>query len=199
MRVLIIEDDAATARSLKSILVSDGASVEIVDLGGDGLARGKAQECNAIILDLLLPDMHGLKVLEALRATGIDTPILIVSGEASADVRANSLELGADDYLTKPFNARELLARLHAIVRRSAGNAGLITEANDAKHVLGTLTARELDVLRMLVAGFPNKVAAHELGISPRTVEIHRARIIAQVAHAQSVECRAHCFGRRAR
>lgn len=123
MRILLIEDDSATARILETTLKSEGFVVDITDLGEDGLEIGKIYEYDAIILDLVLPDMNGYEVLKRLRASNIKTPILILSGLSEIDDKVKGLGFGADDYLTKPFNRVELLARLHAIVRRSRGHS----------------------------------------------------------------------------
>ncbi len=123
MRVLLIEDDSATAKVLEATLRSEGFVVDITDLGEDGLEIGKIYEYDAIILDLVLPDMNGYEVLKRLRASQIRTPILILSGLSEIDDKVKGLGFGADDYLTKPFNRVELLARVHAIVRRSRGHS----------------------------------------------------------------------------
>ena len=129
MRVLLIEDDSATARSIESILKSEGYICDLTDLGEDGLEIGKLYEYDLIILDLILPDMDGFEVLRRLRASHIQTPILLLSGLSQVDDKVKGLGFGADDYLTKPFNKTELLARAHAIVRRSRGHSESIIRA----------------------------------------------------------------------
>jgi len=123
MRVLLIEDDSATAKTLQNMLRSEGFVCDTTDLGEDGLEIGKLYEYDIIILDLLLPDMDGYEVLRRLRAAQVKTPILILSGLSEIDDKVRGLGVGADDYLTKPFNKTELLARIHAIIRRSRGHS----------------------------------------------------------------------------
>jgi two-component system cell cycle response regulator CtrA len=123
MRVLLIEDDSATAKTLQTMLRSEGFVCDTTDLGEDGLEIGKLYEYDLIILDLVLPDMDGYEVLRRLRAAHIKTPILILSGLGEIDDKVRGLGIGADDYLTKPFNKTELLARIHAIIRRSRGHS----------------------------------------------------------------------------
>lgn len=123
MRVLLIEDDSATARGLESTLKSEGFVCDTTDLGEDGLEIGKLYEYDLIILDLMLPDIDGFEVLRRLRAANIKTPILVLSGLSETDDKVKGLGFGADDYLTKPFSKVELLARAHAIVRRSRGHS----------------------------------------------------------------------------
>lgn len=123
MRVLLIEDDASVSRSIELMLSSEGFNVYSTDLGEEGLDLGKLYDYDIILLDLNLPDMHGYDVLKKLRMSKVDTPILILSGLAELDSKVKGLGFGADDYMTKPFHKEELVARIHAIVRRSKGHA----------------------------------------------------------------------------
>ncbi len=123
MRVLIVEDDTSTAKSIKLILEAEKFVVDTTDTGEDGLDLGKLYGYDIIILDLKLPDMDGYEVLKKLRSAKIKTPVLILSGETQLDNKIKGLGFGADDYLTKPFNAKELIARIQAIVRRSQGHS----------------------------------------------------------------------------
>ncbi len=123
MRVLIVEDDSATARQIEVVLKKEGFVCDTTDLGEDGLEIGKLYDYDIIILDLMLPDIDGYEVLRRLRAGRVDTPILILSGLADPDDKVKGFGIGADDYLVKPFDRRELVARVHAIVRRARGHA----------------------------------------------------------------------------
>ncbi len=123
MRVLLVEDDSSTRQSIELILKSEGMVVDSTDLGEDGLEIGKIYDYDIIVLDLMLPDMHGLEVLKRLRDSRIETPVLILTGLGETGDKVKGLGVGADDYLTKPFDKKELLARIQAIVRRSKGHA----------------------------------------------------------------------------
>ena len=123
MRVLLIEDDPSTAQAVEIALRSEGSICDRTDLGEDGLEIGKLYDYDIIILDLMLPDMDGFEVLRRLRSSNVPTPILILSGLNDTTDKVKGLGFGADDYLTKPFNRTELLARINAIVRRSKGHA----------------------------------------------------------------------------
>jgi two-component system cell cycle response regulator CtrA len=123
MRVLLVEDDSVMAQSIKAILVGDGYVCDTTDLGEDGLEIGKLYDYDIIILDLMLPDIDGYEVLRRLRAAKVITPILILSGLSTPDEKIKGLGIGADDFLTKPFDRGELIARIQAIVRRSKGHA----------------------------------------------------------------------------
>src|ERR1700722_7184087 len=161
MRVLLIEDDQSTAKSIELMLKSDGYVVDTTDMGEDGLEIGKLYEYDIIILDLMLPDLDGYEVLKRLRAAKVETPILILSGLSELDSKLKGLGFGADDYLTKPFDKRELMARIQAIVRRSKGHAqsiiktGPITVNLDARTVEVEdkqlhLTSKEYGILELL-------------------------------------------------
>ena len=123
MRVLLVEDDPTTQQSIKMMLEAAGMVVDATDLGEDGLEIGKLYDYDIIVLDLMLPDMAGMEVLRALRSAKVATPVLILSGLAESENKVKGLGTGADDYLTKPFNKDELIARIQAIVRRSQGHS----------------------------------------------------------------------------
>jgi len=123
MRVLLVEDDATTAAGIKMMLGKENFICDTTDLGEDGLEIGKLYDYDIILLDLMLPDIDGYEVLRRLRAARVRTPILILSGLAELDHKIKGLGFGADDFLTKPFDRRELVARIQAIVRRSKGHS----------------------------------------------------------------------------
>jgi two-component system cell cycle response regulator CtrA len=161
MRVLLIEDDESAARSIDLMLKSNGFDVYTTELGKEGLDLGKLCEYNIIVLDLNLPDISGFEVLRALRMSKVKTPILILSGFASIEEKVKGLGFGADDYMTKPFHRDELVARIHAIVRRSRGHAPSLIKTGDLvinldtkmAHVNGQpihLTSKEYRILELL-------------------------------------------------
>jgi two-component system, cell cycle response regulator CtrA len=123
VRVLLVEDDAATAKSIELMLKSEGCVIDTTDLGQDGLECGKLYDYDIIVLDLMLPDINGYEVIKRFRAARVNTPLLILSGLNEATDKIKALGFGADDYLTKPFDKGELMARVSAIVRRSKGHA----------------------------------------------------------------------------
>ncbi|MBE7219481.1 MAG: response regulator transcription factor [Caulobacteraceae bacterium] len=131
MRVLMIEDDSATAASIELMLKSEGFNVYTTDLGEEGVDLGKIYDYDLILLDLNLPDMSGLDVLRQLRVARINTPVMILSGTAEIDTKVKSFGGGADDYMTKPFHKDELVARIHAVVRRSKGHAQSVIRTGD--------------------------------------------------------------------
>ena len=123
MRVLLVEDDPTTAKSIEMMLTHANLNVYSTDLGEEGIDLAKLYDYDIILLDLNLPDMTGHDVLRQLRLARIDTPILILTGSDDTENKIRGFGFGADDYLTKPFQREELVARIHAIVRRSKGHA----------------------------------------------------------------------------
>ena len=161
MRILLVEDDPTTSRSIELMLTHANLNVYATDLGEEGVDLAKLYDYDLILLDLGLPDMTGYEVLKKLRVAKIDTPILILSGLDDPDNKVRGFGSGADDYLTKPFNREELIARIHAIVRRSKGHAqsviqtGKFTVNLDAKTVEAAgkpvhLTGKEYQMLELL-------------------------------------------------
>jgi two-component system cell cycle response regulator CtrA len=161
MRVLLVEDDPTTSRSIELMLTHANLNVYCTDLGEDGIDLAKLYDYDLILLDLNLPDMSGHEVLRQLRLSRVETPILILTGSDDTESKIKSFGFGADDYLTKPFHREELVARIHAIIRRSKGHSqsvirtGLVNVNLDAKTVdVGGaavhLTGKEYQMLELL-------------------------------------------------
>ena len=157
MRVLLVEDDPTTAQSIEMMLKSAGMVVDATDLGEDGLEISKLYDYDIIILDLMLPDIGGLEVLRRLRDARVETPVLILSGLTEAGQKVKGLGTGADDYLTKPFNKDELIARIQAIVRRSKGHSQSVIETGQL--------AVNLDARTVEVDGHSVHLTGKEYGI----------------------------------
>lgn len=152
MRVLLIEDDSAMAQSIELMLKSEGFNVYTTDLGEEGVDLGKLYDYDIIILDLQLPDMSGFDVLKQLRVNKISTPILILSGSTQIENKVKGLGFGADDYMTKPFHKDELIARVHAVVRRSKGHSQSVIQTGKLTVNLDTKTV-EVDGQRVHLTG----------------------------------------------
>jgi len=161
MRVLLVEDDPATSRSIELMLTHANLNVYCTDLGEEGIDLAKLYDYDLILLDLNLPDMNGHEVLRQLRLARVETPILILSGSDDSENKLKGFGFGADDYMTKPFHREELVARIHAIIRRSKGHAqsvirtGEINVNLDAKTVdvnghMVHLTGKEYQMLELL-------------------------------------------------
>lgn len=161
MRVLLVEDDPTTAKSISMMLEHANLNVYTTDLGEEGVDLAKLYDYDLILLDLNLPDITGHEVLRQLRLSRIDTPILILTGADDTENKLKGFGFGADDYLTKPFHREELIARIHAIIRRSKGHSQSVIETGaiavnlDAKtvEVCGAavhLTGKEYQMLELL-------------------------------------------------
>ena len=159
--MLLIEDEPSTAKAIEMMLNVEGFNVYTTDLGEEGLDLGRLYDYDIICLDLNLPDMQGYEVLKKLRASKVQTPVMILSGRTETDSKVTSFGYGADDYVTKPFHREELVARIHAVVRRSKGHSqsviqtGILNINLDAKSVdvAGArvhLTGKEYAMLELL-------------------------------------------------
>ena len=157
MRILLVEDDRAAAAAIDLILRAEGFACEIADLGEHGLEISRLHRHDLIILDLDLPDIDGYEVLRRLRDARNRTPVLILSGLSHLDNRIKGLGYGADDFMSKPFDKRELIARIRAIVRRDRGHPG-------AWVTVGRLSLN-LDTKTLEIAGKPIHITAKEFGI----------------------------------
>ena len=161
MRILLVEDDPTTSRSIELMLTHANLNVYCTDMGEDGIDLAKLYDYDLILLDLNLPDISGHEVLRQLRLARIETPILILSGMDDTEAKIKGFGFGADDYLTKPFHREELVARIHAIIRRSKGHSqsvirtGAVNVNLDAKTVdvdgsAVHLTGKEYQMLELL-------------------------------------------------
>jgi two-component system cell cycle response regulator CtrA len=161
VRILLVEDDPTTSRSIELMLTHANLNVFCTDLGEDGIDLAKLYDYDLILLDLNLPDMSGHEVLRQLRLARIETPILILTGADDTENKIKSFGFGADDYLTKPFHREELVARIHAIIRRSKGhsqsvirtgevNVNLDAKTVDVDGVAVHLTGKEYQMLELL-------------------------------------------------
>jgi hypothetical protein len=162
MKVLLIEDDNSTARSIELALARERIICEVARTGQEGIELGRSYKYDIILLDLMLPDLSGYKIMEKLKAVKIKAPIFILSEISCVDKKIKALELGADDYLTKPFNEDELIARIKAIVRRYNGHCESISQFRNFTFNFDTktlnvnetpihLTNKEYAILELLV------------------------------------------------
>ena len=162
MRVLLVEDDASAARGLTLVLKSGGAVVDEVDTGEEATELARHYDYDIILLDLMLPDMEGYEVVRRLRTARIDVPVLILSGLSRPQAKIKGFGVGADDFMTKPYDKSELLARMQAIVRRSKGFSQPALRVGDlqlnldsrqvfVRHEEVRLTGKEFSILELLM------------------------------------------------
>ena len=143
MRILLVEDDPTTARSIELMLTHANYNVYRTDMGEEGIDLAKLYDYDLILLDLDLPDMHGMEVLRQIRMSRVDTPILILTGSDDTESKLRGFGFGADDYMTKPFNRDELVARIQAIIRRSKGHSQSVIRTGE---MVVNLDARSVEV-----------------------------------------------------
>ncbi len=176
--VHIVDDDDAVRRSAAFMLKHSGYRVESYVSGVDFLKNAKDAERGCVLLDVRMPEMDGLEVQQEMAARGIDLPVVILTGHGDVGVAVKAMRAGAVNFIEKPYEKDVLLQAIEEAYQRLDRKHDKEMKASEAKVRLASLTGRERDVLNGLVAGFPNKTIAYDLGISPRTVEIYRANMM---------------------
>lgn len=176
--IYVVDDDEAIRRSLSFLLKTSGFAVQLFEGGLPFLKEAGHLAPGCVLLDVRMPDMDGLEVQRALRGRGVMLPVIIMTGHGDVDMAVAAMKTGASDFIEKPFEKAALLACIEAAKALSLAERGAIARAEEARARLNVLTDRERDVLDGLVQGLPNKSIAYDLGISPRTVEIHRANLM---------------------
>lgn len=179
VQVFIVDDDEAVRDSLEALLAVQGHSVQSFASGDAFLAAWRPEARGCALVDLRMPGMDGLQLIDRLKAQGSRLPVIVVTGHGDVPLAVKAMKSGAVDFIEKPYSndtivqvVRQALARANAPVGAAQGEGG------EAAQRLTSLTQREREVLQQLVIGRPNKIIAYELKISPRTVEIHRANLM---------------------
>ncbi len=171
--VFIVDDDEAVRDSLELLLESAGHAVKAFEAAADALESCRARLPACIVTDVRMPEMDGLEFQEKLAASGIQVPVIVMTGHADVPLAVRAMKAGAVDFIEKPFGDDVLLSAIESAMKRRAHAVDSTLAIR-----LESLTPREREVLELLVVGHPNKVIAHRLDISPRTVEIHRAHVM---------------------
>ena len=179
--VHIVDDEDAIRRSASFMLKTSGYAVETWATGVAFLKEIRHAPEGCILLDVRMPEMDGLEVQRALRDRGVTMPVIVLTGHADVSIAVRAMKAGAVDFLEKPFEKAVLISAIEAAFDRLAEADSAATRATEANVVLGVLTPREREVLDGLAQGLPNKTIAYDLGISPRTVEVHRANLMAKL------------------
>lgn len=180
-RVYLVDDEAAVRRSVGFMLKTSGYDVESFESGEAFLKAAAQLAPGCVLLDVRLGGMDGLAVQQALKDRGIILPVVIITGHGDVALAVRAMKAGAVDFLEKPFEKAALVTSIENALRRNEGREELARMAEQARAHLNALTPRERDVLNGLVDGQSNKVIAYDLGISPRTVEIHRANLMSKL------------------
>lgn len=179
--VHIVDDDPAIRRSVGFMLKTSGHRVEVYESGAELLKQSGKLDQGCILLDIRMPGMDGLEVQQALHNEGVGLPVIIMTGHGDVTLAVKAMKAGAVDFIEKPFEKEALLASLDQGFGRLSRKEATDDRKRDAEVRLQALTARERDVLNGLAQGLPNKTIAYDLGISPRTVEIHRANLMTKL------------------
>lgn len=181
-KVYLVDDEAAVRRSISFMLRTAGYEVETFESGEDFLKVAGSLGSGCLLLDVRLGGIDGLEVQQTMRDRGILMPIVMITGHGDIQIAVRAMKAGAVDFIEKPFEKSTLVAAIEQARRHERGLEQLHLLAEEARIRLNGLTAREREVLHGLVEGHSNKVIAHDLGISPRTVEIHRANLLTRLS-----------------
>ena len=179
--VHLIDDDEDVRRALAFLLGTAGHAVKVYESATLFLEKYDGSQAGCIVSDVRMPGMDGIQLLRRLQEMGVKLPVVVMTGHADVALAVEAMKCGAVDFIEKPFSDETLLAAIHAALacrpdRQTGGDAGQVRAR------LAALTARERQVLDGLLAGHPNKTIAYDLGLSPRTVEVHRANVMTKMA-----------------
>ena len=179
--VFVVDNDDDVRESIRALLETAGYSVEDHASARSFLGSDRVRQTGCLVCDIRMPEMTGLQLQEECARRGIDLPTIFITGHGDVALAVRAMKAGAVDFIEKPFDEELLVAGIQRALEIGDKTRSQAKEAQTAKRLIGLLTPRERHVLEQLVAGRSNKVAAHALGISPRTVEIHRARIMGKM------------------
>jgi FixJ family two-component response regulator len=176
--VYIVDDDDAVRSALKLLVKSIGLAVEGYGSAPEFLAHHDTHRSSCLVLDVRMPGMSGLELQQELNQRGAIIPVIFITGHGDIPMAVEAMQHGAFDFLQKPFRDQDLIDRIQRALARDATNRQQLQQGDRIREHLASLTPREMEVLKLLVSGKQNKVMAAELGVSQRTVEIHRARVM---------------------
>lgn len=176
--VAVVDDDASVCRSLRRLLMSAGYDVLTYASAAEFLDAYPQGRGSCVVLDVRLPGISGLELQQEMAARGLRLPIVFITGHGDIPMSVRAMKAGAVDFLTKPFDADQLLESVAQAVRRDAESRSEQAERDAIAESLATLTPREREVLERVVTGMLNKEVAHDLGVAEKTVKVHRARVM---------------------
>ena len=176
--VFVIDDDEAVRNSLRLLLKSVGLPVKMFGSAKEFLPSYDPHQPGCMVLDIRMPGMSGLELLQQLNLRGATIPVVFITGHGDIPMAVEAMQNGAFDFLQKPFRDQDLIDRVQRALERDASTRAQLKATDKIREHLDTLTPREREVLELVTAGKPNKVMAADLGVSQRTIEIHRARVM---------------------
>ena len=176
--VFVVDDDESVRSSLKFLLRSASLESRAFGSAQEFLEAYDPSQAGCLVLDVRMPGMSGLELQQALNLRGAIIPVIFITGHGDVPMAVEAMQHGAHDFLQKPFKDEDLIERVRRALAQDAKARTALEEHKSIRSRLHTLTAREREVLALMAKGKPNKVMAHELGVSQRTIEIHRARVM---------------------
>jgi two-component system, LuxR family, response regulator FixJ len=182
--VFIVDDDEAVRHSLRLLIRSLGLTAVALGSAQEFLDQYDSSEPGCLVLDVRMPQMSGLELQEVLNLRGAVIPVIFITGHGDVPMAVEAMQAGAFDFLPKPFRDQDLIDRIQRALEKDRGIRALLNERSVIRKRLESLTPRELEVLERVNNGVPNKVMAADLGVSQRTVEIHRARVMEKMGAA---------------
>jgi len=185
--VFVVDDDDAVRNSLRLLLKSASLSTTAFASAQEFLAGWTADQPGCLVLDVRMPGMSGLELQEELNRRGAIIPVIFISGHADVPMAVEAIQHGAFDFLQKPFSDQDLIDRIQRALAADVGNRQALSQLDELRKRYASLTPREQEVLVLVTDGRANKVMAGDLGLSQRTIEIHRARVMEKMG-ARSVE-----------
>ena len=174
----VVDDDDAVRNSLRLLLKSLGLATQAMASAAEFLQTYQPSQPGCLVLDVRMPGMSGLELQQELNLRGAILPVIFITGHGDIPMAVEAMQQGAFDFLQKPFREQELIDRIQRALAKDAKTRADLTEHERIRERLDSLTPRERQVLLLMTAGKANKIMAHELGVSQRTVEIHRARVM---------------------
>jgi FixJ family two-component response regulator len=176
--VFVVDDDQAICNSLRLLLKSVGLATRTMGSATEFLTAYQQGQPGCLVLDVRMPGMSGLELQQELNLRGATIPVIFITGHGDVPMAVEAMHHGAFDFLQKPFRDQELIDRIQRALAKDGKTRAALKEHERIRERLESLTPREREVLTLMTQGQPNKVMAHELGVSQRTVEIHRARVM---------------------
>jgi FixJ family two-component response regulator len=176
--VMVVDDDAGVRNAMRSLLKSVGLDSTLFSSAQEFLNAYQPSQRGCLVLDIRMPGMSGMELQQQLNVRGAVVPVIFMSGHADIPMAVEAMQHGAFDFLQKPFRDQDLLDRIQRAIASDAERRKSLGEHERIKSHLESLTPREREVLDLMTQGKQNKVVGQELGVSPRTIEIHRARVM---------------------
>lgn len=186
--IFVVDDDEGVRNSIRFLLKSVGLATRTLSSASEFLETHKPGQPGCLVLDVRMPGMSGLELQQQLNLRGAIIPVIFITGHGDIPMAVEAMQHGAFDFLQKPFRDQDLIDRIQRALERDAHNRAALAQHDRIRARFESLTPREQEVLSLMTSGKPNKVIAGELGVSQRTVEIHRARVMEKTAAGSLAE-----------